>query len=95
MVLREEDVNVYHTLPKQKKVKNKQVHSLKNAVELNQPGSKTHYKYTELTNKFCTNPAEVISECILQNLGISNYYFSMICTVSASIKYMAYSTTAV
>ena len=33
MVVREEDDNVYHTLPKQKKVKNKQVHSLKNAVK--------------------------------------------------------------
>ena len=32
MVVREEDDNVYHTLPKQK-VKNKQVHSLTNAAE--------------------------------------------------------------
>ena len=42
MVVREEEDNVYHTLPKQKKVKNKQVHSLKNAVELNRPGAKKH-----------------------------------------------------
>ena len=42
MVVREEDDNVYHSLPKQKKVKNKQVHSLKNAVELNRPGAKKH-----------------------------------------------------
>ena len=32
MVVREEDDNVYHTLPKQK-VKNKQVHSLTNSAE--------------------------------------------------------------
>ena len=42
MVVREEEDNVYHTLPRQKKVKNKQIHSLKNAVELNRPGAKKH-----------------------------------------------------
>ena len=42
MVVREEEDNVYHTLPKQKKVNNKQVHSLNNAVELNRPGAKKH-----------------------------------------------------
>ena len=42
MVVREEEDNVYHTLPKQKKVNNKQVHSLNNAVELNRTGAKKH-----------------------------------------------------
>ena len=39
IVLRDEDENVYHSLPKQKIGKNKQVHSLKHSVEMNQPAT--------------------------------------------------------
>ena len=42
MVVTDEVDNVYHTLPKQKKIKNKQLHSLKEAVDSNRPGSKKH-----------------------------------------------------
>ena len=42
MVVREEDDNVYHTLPRQKKVKNKPIHSLKTSVDLNKAGTKKH-----------------------------------------------------
>ena len=42
MVVREEDDNVYHTLPRQKKVKNKQIHSLKHSVDTNRPAAKKH-----------------------------------------------------
>ena len=42
MVVGENDENVYHTLPKQKKAKKKQIHSLKQAVEINRPGAKKH-----------------------------------------------------
>ena len=42
MVVSETDENVYHSLPKQKKSKRKQVHSLKEAVEANRPGAKKH-----------------------------------------------------
>ena len=42
LVVSEKEENVYHTLPKQKKTKNKQVHSLKQAVESNRPGAKKH-----------------------------------------------------
>ena len=37
LVVSENEENVYHALPK-----NKQVHSLKQAVELNRPGAKKH-----------------------------------------------------
>ena len=40
MVVRDEEENVYHSLPKQKKGKNKQVHSLKQSVDMNQPAAK-------------------------------------------------------
>ena len=42
MVVEEEDENVYHSLPKQKKSKNKQIHSLKHSVDLNRPSAKKH-----------------------------------------------------
>ena len=42
LVISEDNENVYHTLPKQKKTKNQQIHSLKNAVESNRPGAKKH-----------------------------------------------------
>ena len=42
MVITETSENVYHTLPKQKKQKQKQAHSLKEAVDMNRPGSKKH-----------------------------------------------------
>ena len=40
MVVREEDDNVYHTLPRQKK--NKPIHYLKTSVDLNKAGTKKH-----------------------------------------------------
>ena len=42
LVVSEREENVYHTLPKQKRTKNKQAHSLKQAVESNRPGAKKH-----------------------------------------------------
>ena len=42
MVVRVDNDNVYHTLPKQKKVKNKQIHSLKHSVDMNKPAAKKH-----------------------------------------------------
>ena len=42
MVVSDDSENVYHTLPKQKKTKNQQVHSLKTAVEANRPAAKKH-----------------------------------------------------
>ena len=42
MVIGENSENVYHTLPKQKVLKNKQAHSLKEAVDSNRPGAKKH-----------------------------------------------------
>ena len=42
MVVRDEDENVYHSLPKQKKCKPKPVHSLKLSVEENHPAAKKH-----------------------------------------------------
>ena len=42
MVVRDEEENVYHSLPKQKKSKNKQLHSLKHSVDMNQPAAKKH-----------------------------------------------------
>ena len=42
MVVEDEDENVYHTLPKQKKTKTKQLHSLKQSVESNKPAAKKH-----------------------------------------------------
>ena len=42
MVINDDSEIVYHTLPKQKKTKNKQSHSLKDAVDNNRPGAKKH-----------------------------------------------------
>ena len=42
MVVRDDDENVLHSLPKQKKVKQKQKHSLKHSVETNNPSAKKH-----------------------------------------------------
>ena len=42
MVVGEKDENVYHSLPRQKKTKNKQIHSLKHSVEMNTPAAKKH-----------------------------------------------------
>ena len=42
MVVTETSDNVYHTLPKQKKQKQKQAHSLKDAVTKKRPGAKKH-----------------------------------------------------
>ena len=42
MVVNDDSEIVYHTLPKQKKTKNKQSHSLKDAVDNNRPGAKKH-----------------------------------------------------
>ena len=42
MVVGEKDENVYHWLPRQKKTKNKQIHSLKHSVEMNTPAAKKH-----------------------------------------------------
>ena len=42
MVVRDEEENVYNALPKQKKSKNKQLHSLKHSVDMNQPAAKKH-----------------------------------------------------
>ena len=40
MVVGEQSEFVYHTLPKQKKTKKKQSHSLQDAVNQNRPGAK-------------------------------------------------------
>ena len=42
LVIDDADENVYHSLPKQKLVKRKPVHSLKVAIEQNKPGTKKH-----------------------------------------------------
>ena len=42
MVITEDDDNVVHSLPKQKKAKLKQKHSLNYAVEKNIPSAKKH-----------------------------------------------------
>ena len=42
MVVNDDGDNVYHTCPKQKNAKKKPPHSLKYAVEHNQPGTKKH-----------------------------------------------------
>ena len=42
MVITETEENVYHSLPKQKKSKNKQTHSLKDSVSSNRPAAKKH-----------------------------------------------------
>ena len=42
MLVSYESDNVYHTLPKQKKSKNKAIHSLKHSVENNKPAAKKH-----------------------------------------------------
>ena len=42
MVVSGESDNVYHTLPRQKKTKNKAIHSLKHSVENNKPAAKKH-----------------------------------------------------
>ena len=42
MVVTDHSEDVYHTLPKQKKGRNKQSHSLREAVDDNRPGSKKH-----------------------------------------------------
>lgn len=42
MVIRDESENVYHSLPKQKKVKKKPLHSLKESVNINKPSAKKH-----------------------------------------------------
>ena len=42
MIVNNEDENVYHTLPRQKKTKNKEIHSLKHSVDKNKPAAKKH-----------------------------------------------------
>ena len=42
MLVSDEGDNVYHSLPKQKKSKNKAIHSLKHSVENNKPAAKKH-----------------------------------------------------
>ena len=42
LVIDDLDENTYHSLPKQKKTKDKQIHSLKQAVDLNKPSAKKH-----------------------------------------------------
>ena len=42
MVVTDEAENVYHSLPKQKKVKNHQIHFLNDAVNCNRTGAKKH-----------------------------------------------------
>ena len=42
MVINDQNESVYHTLPKQKVSKTKQLHSLMDAVDKNRPGSKKH-----------------------------------------------------
>ena len=42
LVVNDNSENVYHTLPKQKTTRNKQSHSLKDAVDNNRPGAKKH-----------------------------------------------------
>ena len=42
IVITETYENVYHSLPKQKKSKNKQTHSLKDSVSSNRPAAKKH-----------------------------------------------------
>ena len=49
MVVCEHSEFVYHTLPKQKKTKNKQSHSLKDAVAQNRPGARRN-KPVKTTN---------------------------------------------
>ena len=43
MIITNEGDNVYHTLPRQKKSKTKEVHSLKRSVDLNKLAAKKHY----------------------------------------------------
>ena len=42
MKVNNEDDNVYHTLPRQKTTKNKEIHSLKQSVDKNKPAAKKH-----------------------------------------------------
>ena len=42
LVIDDLDENTYHSLPKQKKTKDKQIHSLKQVVDLNKPSAKKH-----------------------------------------------------
>ena len=42
MLVNDDGDNVYHTLSKQKNAKKKPPHSLQNAVDHNQPGTKKH-----------------------------------------------------
>ena len=42
MVVRDDDENVLPSLPKQKKLEQKQKHSLKHSVETNNPSAKKH-----------------------------------------------------
>ena len=42
MVVEDDHENVLHSLPSQKKMKKKQIHSLKQSVENNEPAAKKH-----------------------------------------------------
>ena len=42
MKVNNEDDNVYHTLPRQKTTKNKEIHSLKHSVDKFKPAAKKH-----------------------------------------------------
>ena len=44
MKVNNEDDNVYHTLPRQKTTKNKEIHSLKHSVDKNKPAAKITLK---------------------------------------------------
>ena len=42
LVVSDKEENIFHSLPSQKKSKNKNKHSLKNSVDANRPGTKKH-----------------------------------------------------